>query len=168
MGAADNEEVGEGEWSGNQFRWQETYRWIEGLRDCAEVSRSLDGVRVISIMDREADFFDLFVEQREHPEVDLLVRAMQDRVLERKTPGKKKKGSGQGKNRKLFGRMRSAPVRGRFRLKVSRLSRRIKASRQAARPGRAARVAEMELRYETLTIPAPLKTHAGVDLGVAA
>ena len=59
--------------------------------------------------------------------------------------------------------MRSEPVRARFRLKVSRLSRRIKASRQAARPGRAARVAEMELRYETLTIPAPLKTPAGVD-----
>ena len=89
------------------------------------------------------------------------MRAKQDRVLERKAPGKK--GSGKRKNRTLFGRMRSAPVRGRFRLKVSRLSRRIKASRQAARPGRAARVAEMELRYETLTIPAPLKTPAGVD-----
>ena len=144
-------------------REKKTFRWIEGLRDCAEVSRSLDGVRVISVMDREADFFGLFAEQRENPEVDLLVRAKQDRVLERKIPGKKKKGSGQRKNRKLFGRMRSEPVRGRFLLKVSRLSRRIKASRQAARPGRAARVAEMELRYETLTIPAPLKTPAGVD-----
>ena len=140
---------------------KKSYRWIQGLRDCAEGSKSLDGVRVISVMDREADFFDLFVEQREHPEVDLLVRAMQDRVLERKAPGKK--GSGKRKNRTLFGRMRSAPVRSRFQLRVSRLSRRIKASRQAARPGRAARVAEMELRYETLTIPAPRRTHTGVD-----
>ena len=142
-------------------REKKTFRWIEGLRDCAEVSRSLDGVRVISVMDREADFFGLFTEKREHPEVELLVRARQDRVLERKVPGEK--GSGKRKNRKLFGRMRSVPVRARFRLQVSRLSRRIKASRQAARPGRAARVAEMELRYETLTIPAPLKTPVGVD-----
>ncbi len=145
-------------------REKKTFRWIEGLRDCAEVSRSLDGVRVISVMDREADFFGLFAEQRKHPEVELLVRAKQDRVRKRRAKAAGKSGDRkQDPKRTLFGRMRSEPVRARFLLKVSRLSRRIKASRQAARPGRAARVAEMELRYETLTIPAPLKTPAGVD-----
>ena len=67
---------------------KKTYRWIEGLRDCAEVSRSLDGVRVVSVVDREADFFALFAEQRASPEVELLVRAKQDRVLKRKTRAK--------------------------------------------------------------------------------
>ena len=55
-------------------RAKKTYRWIEGLRDCAEVSRSLDGVRVVSVVDREADFFALFAEQRASSEVELLVR----------------------------------------------------------------------------------------------
>ena len=35
----------------------------------AEVSRSLDGVRVVSVVDREAE---LFAEQRASPEVELL------------------------------------------------------------------------------------------------
>ena len=144
---------------------KKTYRWIEGLRDCAEVSRSLDGVRVVSVVDREADFFALFAEQRASPEVELLVRAKQDRVLKRKTRAKAAGKSGDPdpeQKRKLFGRLRSAPVRARMLLKVKRQSARIKASKQAARPGRLARVARMELRYETLTIPAPRGNPSGI------
>ena len=114
---------------------KKTYRWIEGLRDCAEVSRSLDGVRVVSVVDREADFFALFAEQRASPEVELLVRAKQDRVLKRKTRAKAAGKSGDPdpeQKRKLFGRLRSAPVRAR-----RRQSARIK-GKQAARPRRLA------------------------------
>ena len=117
---------------------KKTYRWIEGLRDCAEVSRSLDGVRVVSVVDREADFFALFAEQRASPEVELLVRAKQDRVLKRKTRAKaagKSADPDPEQKRKLFGRLRSAPVRARMLLEVKRQSARIKASKQAARPG---------------------------------
>ena len=64
--------------------------------------------------------------------------------------------------RKLFGRLRSAPVRARMLLEVKRQSARIKASKQAARPRRLARVARMELRYETLTIPAPRGNPTGI------
>ena len=115
---------------------KKTYRWIEGLRDCAEVSRSLDGVRVVSVVDRAADFFALFAEQRASPEVELLVRAKQDRVLKRKTRAKAAGKSGDPdpeQKRKLFGRLRSAPVRARMLLEVKRQSARIKASKQAAR-----------------------------------
>ena len=112
-------------------------------------------------MDREADFFDRFTEQREHREVELLVRAQRDRILERKAPGKR--GSGKTPKRTRFGHLRAAPLRARFRLQVPRQSRRIQASKQASRSGGPARVAPMELRYETLTIPAPQRTHAGVD-----
>ena len=146
-------------------RAKKTYRWIEGLRDCAEVSRSLDGVRVVSVVDREADFFALFDEQRASPEVELLVRAKQDRVLKRKTRSKGAGKSGdrkQEQKRKLFGRLRAAPVRARMLLQVKRQSARIKASKQAARPARPARVARMEVRYETLTIPAPRGNPSGV------
>ena len=51
----------------------------------------------------------------------------------------------------VSGSLRSAPVRAWMLLKVKRQSARIKASKQAARPRRLARVARMELRYETLT-----------------
>ena len=129
------------------------------------MSRSLDGVRVVSVVDREADFFALFAEQRTSPEVELLVRAKQDRVLKRKTRAKAAGKSGDRnpeQKRTLFGRLRSAPVRARMLLEVKRQSARIKASKQAARPRRLARVAPMELRYETLTIPAPRGTSAGI------
>ena len=48
---------------------KKTFRWIEGLRDCVAVAREMSDTRVISVMDREADFFDLFVEQRRDPSV---------------------------------------------------------------------------------------------------
>ena len=43
------------------------------------MAREMSDTRVISVMDREADFFDLFVEQRRDPSVELLVRAKHNR-----------------------------------------------------------------------------------------
>ena len=61
---------------------KKSFRWIEGLHDCAEVASHLPHTRPVCVMDREADFLDLFVQQREHaPAVDLLVRAKHNRVL---------------------------------------------------------------------------------------
>ena len=61
---------------------RKSFRWIEGLRDCAQAAEQLSETRVVCVMDREADFLDLFVEQRTHtPQLDLLVRAKADRVL---------------------------------------------------------------------------------------
>ena len=42
---------------------------------------------MINVCDREADFFELFDEQRQHPRVDLLVRAKHNRALATQ-PGK--------------------------------------------------------------------------------
>ena len=78
---------------------KKTYRWIEGLRDCAEVSRSLDGVRVVSVVDREADFFALFAEQRASPEVELLGACEAGSGAEAEDPGeggREKRGSEPG------------------------------------------------------------------------
>ena len=61
---------------------KKSFRWVEGLRDCAQAARRLPRTRVVCTMDREADFLDLFVEQREHaPQVELLVRAKVNRIL---------------------------------------------------------------------------------------
>ncbi len=41
---------------------KETYCWIQGLRDCRTVAADMPHTRVVSVMDREADFFELFDE----------------------------------------------------------------------------------------------------------
>ena len=46
---------------------RKSFRWVEGLRDCAEAAERLgEETRVVCTMDREADFLDLFVERRAH------------------------------------------------------------------------------------------------------
>ena len=46
---------------------RKSFRWIEGLRDCAQAAASLSETRVVCVMDREADFLDLFVERARLP-----------------------------------------------------------------------------------------------------
>ena len=45
---------------------RKSFRWVEGLRDCAEAAERLGETRVVCTMDREADFLDLFIERRTH------------------------------------------------------------------------------------------------------
>ena len=130
---------------------RKSFRWIEGLRDCAAAARELPETRVVCAMDREADFLDLFVERREHaPRVELLVRAKVDRVLGKDTDDDADKVS-----RRLFESVRNAPARGACTVEVKRLSARAKASKQAGKPKRPARLAEMTLRYEPVALPCP-------------
>ena len=84
---------------------RKSFRWVEGLRDCAQAAQRLPQTRVVCTMDREADFLDLFIEQREHaPHVELLVRAKVDRVL-----GKDNTPDADTVSRRLFDEVRSAP-----------------------------------------------------------
>ena len=130
---------------------RKSFRWIEGLRDCAEAARELPDTRVVCAMDREADFLDLFVERREHaPTVELLVRAKVDRVLGQDTDD-----DGNQVSRRLFDTMRNARVRGACTVEVKRQSARAKASKQARKPKRPARLAEMTLRHEPVALPCP-------------
>ena len=43
---------------------RKSFRWVEGLRDCAAAAERLGETRVVCTMDREADFLDLFIERR--------------------------------------------------------------------------------------------------------
>ena len=70
----------------SRARRSKSYRWVEGLRDCAQAAQRLPQTRVVCTMDREADFLDLFIEQRAHaPHVELLVRAKVNRVVAKDT-----------------------------------------------------------------------------------
>ena len=43
---------------------KKTFAWIKGLRRCNEVAAELPETRQVIVMDREADFYELFDEQR--------------------------------------------------------------------------------------------------------
>ena len=130
---------------------RKSFRWVEGLYDCAQAAERLPETRVVCTMDREADFLDLFIERRAHaPQVELLVRAKVDRVL-----GTEKTPDGHSVSRRLFDQVRNAPPGGACKVEVQRLSARVKASKQARKDSRAARGADVTLRYRQVALSAP-------------
>ena len=118
---------------GKPLEQRKTMRWIRGLRECAELAGQLEGVRPVSVMDREADVFALFAEQRRVRKVDLLVRAKHNRSLGEDGP-------------KLFDWVRGEAAQGRMQIHVARLSGRRASRGQQGREAREERVAQVELR----------------------
>ena len=119
-------------------------RWLRGLRDASEMSSKLEGVRIVSVMDREGDFFALFAERERLGNVDILARAKSDRALGPNMP-------------KLFGSLRSAPVRAHMEIHVVHASKRNSARGQTAMAKREARVAEVALRWVSFELAPPAK-----------
>ena len=77
-----------------------TRRWVDGLRDIDRAAAALSRkTRVLSVMDREADYFAVFDEQRRLNRVEVLVRAHHDRCLAKGAP-------------KLFAAMRAGAADG--------------------------------------------------------
>jgi hypothetical protein len=124
------------------IEYKKSFVWIAGLRQCVSLSQALPQTRQISVMDREADFFELFDEQRKTGKVDLLVRAKHDRVM-----------AGEAK---LFEVVRQSPVQGALQIVVPRQSERPKKSKQKARSATEQRTAEVQLRYLQVTLPTPV------------
>jgi len=132
---------------------KKTLPWIEHHRDLVDLRPQLPRTRLIHVCDREADFFELFDEQRQHGQVELLVRAKHDRNIITE-PGK------------LFAAVRQQPVQRRVQVHVPRHSARPKKSKQKARPKRPGRTADMQVRYQRFALP-PTKGQEGkapVDL----
>ena len=131
---------------------RKTRRWLDGLHDVAEAASELPRkTRVISVMDREADFFELFDTQRRTGRVEVLVRARHDRRLGEGLP-------------KLFAALRNAPADGHVEIDIARVSERPKSSRKPAGPARSARVARAEVHYRELTLPPTIEGLAPVRL----
>jgi hypothetical protein len=113
---------------------KKTFAWIEGLRDCVELDKQLPNTRQVCVMDREADFFELFDEQRKTDKVDLLVRSRHDRTIDEE-------------GGHLFESVRASPACGEIVIQVPRQSTRTKKSKQQAKPGHVQRSATVALRY---------------------
>jgi hypothetical protein len=132
---------------------KKTFCWIEGIRDCVELSAQMAQTTIVSVMDREADFFELFDEHRRDPRrVEVLVRAQYDR----RTAG----------DYKLFEAARQAPVQGRLRIQVQRQSERPKRSKQKAKPKRDARMADVSLRSVRVELLPPAYHKEKAPIGV--
>jgi hypothetical protein len=125
---------------------KKTFTWIEHHRDMAAVAAQMPHTRLIDVCDREADFFEIFDEQRQNPCVELLIRAQYNRtVIEEPF--------------KLFEAVRQQPVQSRVRVHIPRQSARPKKSKQQARPKRPARIADMAVRYTRIQLR-PARYHA--------
>ncbi len=62
---------------------KKSFKWIDGYRDCVAVAKQTPDTRILAVMDREADLFELFAEAAPtRHRVGLLVRAMHNRSLE--------------------------------------------------------------------------------------
>ena len=107
--------------------------------------------RVLSVMDREADCFELFDEHRRLERVDVLVRAKHDRCLAKGAP-------------KLFATLRAGAADGHVEIEIDRLSERRKSSRKPARPARTGRVARAEIRHRQLVAPPTIAGAEAVTL----
>ena len=118
---------------------KKTFPWIAHHRDLVEVAATMPHTRLIHVCDREADFFELFDEQRQRGRVHLLVRARHDRNIAVE-PGK------------AFAAVRDEPVASRVRVHVPRQSARPKKSKQKARAKRPGRFADMAIRFRSLTL----------------
>ncbi len=138
---------------GRPLEERKTYRWVRGLRACAALAEELDGVRPVSVMDREGDVFALFAEQRRLGSLDLLVRAKHNRSLGQGVP-------------KLFDAVRAEPAQARLEIHVGRLSARRGSRGQQGSEAREQRAAQVGLRWKTLQLPAPKGGAAPVSLNL--
>jgi hypothetical protein len=128
---------------------KETFCWIENLRDTMDLAAQMPQTRLINVCDREADFFELFDEQRRNPCVDLLVRANHNRSITEEPF-------------KLFDAVRQAPVQTTVRVHVPRQSARPKLSKKKARPKRPSRQADLSVHYQRIQLRPP-KYHSDKD-----
>ncbi len=124
---------------------KESFRWIEAYQDANAIAALLPGTRVISLADREGDFFELFDWRRRQPggaQAHLLVRAQYDRKLE-------------GTDAKLFAELAGAPLAATVKIAVPRQREHLGKPSAPGRPGLPAREAEVELRYQAVALAAP-------------
>ncbi len=123
---------------------KKTFCWLEAVRDCQEIKRLIPHTTIVNISDREADFYEMFDDQRNNSTgVELLVRAKHDRV----TNGEYK----------LFETARRGKIAAEIEIEVPRQSARSKKSKQKAKPKRASRTAQVTVRSAKVELNPPLQ-----------
>ena len=122
---------------------KESFRWLEGYESCVEASKLMPGTRIVNVMDREADIYELFeLADKNGNCVDLVVRAQHDRLLA-------------GGDGKLFERLRRDRVRFELEVDIPPQRGRTKKRGKEKRPYMPARKARLEVRYAKVCLKPP-------------
>jgi hypothetical protein len=108
---------------------KESYKWLRSLEAVEAARKACPSTHFVSVGDREADIYDLFVAQRSEG-VDLLVRAAMDRRVE-------------SEERYLWAALANTPVVASTEIKVP------------PRNGQAARTAHLEIHWRQITLRPP-------------
>lgn len=141
---------------------KKTFKWIKHHRALVQVAGQMPNTRLIQVCDREADFFELFDEQRQSGRVHVLVRAKHDRILRTAAAAQATQSGAEPAAQdtpaalaKLFAAASQAPVLSKVGVAIGRQSARPKRARQQARAQRAARCAQLTVRALTVRLPPP-------------
>lgn len=118
---------------------KESFRWLTGYRQAVEVAKRCPTTKIVSVADREADIYDIFVEAQEQGHLaDFIIRAKEPRSTLVPNPE-----AGPSVYRKVHDEVRASEVRVRRTVELSQT------------PKRAARQAELEMRAIQVTVRPP-------------
>jgi hypothetical protein len=123
---------------------KESYRWLRTFEDAVEISGSLDKTELVCVGDRESDIYELFDLRRRHPHVHVLVRGRYNRCLK-------------NHERKLFDHLDDLPAMAHAEVPIPRQREKKGKPSRPGRPALAARTAQVELKWDRVTV-APPKT----------
>ncbi len=122
---------------------KESHRWLRIFEEAAGISPSLEPTELLCVGDRESDMFELFdLRRRRARNVHLLIRARYNRRLDGQVP-------------KLFDWLADLPVRATAQIEVPRQREKKGTPSKPGRPALAARTAQVELRWDRVTVSAP-------------
>jgi len=110
---------------------KESYKWLRSLEAVEAARKACPETQFVSVGDREADIYDLFIAERS-PGVDLLVRAAENRRVE-------------SEERYLWAAVRASPVVATAEVKVP------------SRNGQAGRTAHLSIHWREISLRPPLK-----------
>jgi hypothetical protein len=139
---------------------KKTFCWIEGLRDLAMIAKQLPKTKLISVMDREADIYEIFEEQSHNSRVELVVRAQHNRCTTKVLP----EGAADDLPERLFDLVRIEDSAGKLDIVLAHQSARTKKSKVKARRERLARTATVDVRYRRCLLQPPSYRKGGVPV----
>ena len=119
---------------------KESFRWLEGYRLACEVAAAAPQTQIVSIADREADIYDIFVDaqQQPGPRAEYIIRARVDRSTLERDPA-----AGKAAYCKVRAEVAAAPL---LTTRIIELS---------ETPKRKARTAYVEIRVLTVQVKPP-------------
>lgn len=145
---------------------KESYRWLQGYRQCCELAQELPNTRVLSISDREGDIYEIYDSWRQGTiegkrVADWLVRANQDRALLDEN-GQAMRGKDR-KNIRLFEHAKRSKELGeiQFEVKAAQQSKKVKGQRVYTQ--RDARSVRQRIRTCTVTPRPPYRKESKLE-----